>query len=175
MNESNKALNLSISPELLERFCEQLLKRSRSTAKTHDALITLETFIVRFAQAQAGSNEYQVIEDLINSYTEKTRKLLLEEKTIELIAALKVCDSKAIASIHEPLSRNGFYQILQVAVVQLSAEEQLVLTKWAVKWLSDAKSKAEQASGYPDAMDFKKANICIKEYQAMLDVERYCS
>jgi len=174
-NDFNKPLSLSIDPKQLERFCQQLLKRSRNTAKTHDALVTLETFLVRFGQAQVGSKAYQEIEDLINSYTEQTRELLLKEKTDELISALKACDATAIAAIHEPLSRNGFYQILQTAAVsQLEVERQKTKT-WASNWLSDAKYRAEQASGYPDAMDFKKANICIKEYQAMLDVERYFS
>ena len=30
-----------------------------------------------------------------------------------------------------------------------------------------------KASGYSDALDFKKAGISLEEYQAMLDISRY--
>jgi len=46
---------------------------------------------------------------------------------------------------------------------------------WAVLWLKEAKFKAEQASGFLDAMDYISADIDIKAYQLMLDVEGYFS
>ena len=47
------------------------------------------------------------------------------------------------------------------------------IARWASHWSGDARHKAEQASGYPDALDFNTAGIAIEEFQAMLDVSRY--
>jgi len=169
----NQKINLSVDTDALEQFCQKLIKRSRDVAKTHDAMVTLESFIILFGKALHGTPEYQLIEDLIKSYSEQTRQLLLQQRTEELLLALKACDSNAITALHIPLSRDGFYSILQGLVARLSEEELTVITEWASHWSAEAKDRAEQASGFPDAMDFKKAGIRLEEYQAMLDVSRY--
>lgn len=166
-------INLAVDAENLELFCQKLIKRSRDVAKTHDALVTLESFIILFGKAVHGTREYQLIEDLIKSFTEQTRGQLLCLRAEELLVAIKACNVAGITAIHAPLSRDGFYSILQTVVAQLSDRELDVISQWAINWSSDAKQKAEQASGFPDAMDFRKAGICLEEYQAMLDVSRY--
>lgn len=166
-------INLSVDAEDLERFCQKLSKRSRDPAKTHDALITLESFIILFGKASYGTKEYQVIEELIKSITDQSRAQLLAYRATELHTAIKACNVAAITAIHKPLSRDGFYSILQKVVAQLPENELDVISQWAFNWSSTAKHKAEQASGFPDAMDFHKAGICLEEYQAMLDVSRY--
>ncbi len=170
---SSAKIVLSVESDKLDSFCNKLIKRSRNIAKTHDALITLETFITLFGQAAHGTNEYKTIETLIKSYTEHTRQQLMAQETRKLISALKHCAPEELATIHTPLSRNGFYEILQVAVIELTAEEIRHARSWASNWITDAKHKAEQASGYPDAMDFKSADISIEEFQAMSDVSRF--
>lgn len=164
---------LSVDTEHLERFCQKIIKRSRDAARTHDALVTLESFIILFGKAAHGTQEYQAVEGLIRSYTEQTRQGLLTVRASQLLPALKNCDVVAVTAVHTPLSRDGFYSILQTVVAQLDEGELEVITHWASSWSAEAKHKAESASGFPDAMDFNKAGICIEEYQAMLDVSRY--
>ncbi|MDQ1363905.1 MAG: hypothetical protein QG652_1767 [Pseudomonadota bacterium] len=166
-------LRLEIEYQQLDRFCNQLLARSRDVVKTHESLITLETFIKVFCAAQQGSEAYKMIEELITRYTEQTRLQLLQQKTRELSQAIKKQDVAAVAAIHTPLSRNGFYLIAQSVVADLSPAEIQVANEWAQAWTAQAKQKADQLSQYPDAPDFRAAGIALEDYLAMADVSRY--
>ena len=165
-------IKLSISATDLEIFCNKLLKRSRDITKTHDALVTLESFISIFGQASHGTNEYRLIESTLKKITEKSRALLLEKNTQDLIKSLEQCNVISLANIHTPLSRNGFYQILQTAISKLTDDDIRLLMIWSANWVKEARQLAEEASGYPDAMDFKKAGISIEEFHAMSDIDR---
>jgi len=172
MTEST-SLKLNIDSAELAKFCDKLIKRSRDIAKTHDALITLETFLSLFARGAHGTNEYNTIEQLIKSYTEQTRSSLMEQETQKLLIALQQQQITTISQIHTPMSRNGFYLILQTAVALLSTTQRQGAAQWATDWVKQAKQKAEQASGYPEAYNFIKAGISIEEFQAMEDISRY--
>ena len=165
-------IKISISSTDLESFCNKLLKRSRDITKTHDALVTLESFISIFGQASHGTNEYQLIDSTIKKITEKSRNLLLEKNTRDLITSLKQCNVASLTNIHTPLSRNGFYQILQIAISKLTDDDIRLVMIWSENWVKEARQLAEEASGYPDAMDFKKAGISIEEFHAMSDIDR---
>ncbi len=105
-------INLSVDTEHFEWFCQKLIKRSRDVAKTHDALVTLESFIILFGKAVQGTKEYQVVEDLIKSFSEQTRQQLLRDRVRQLLPVIKNCDVAAVTAIHAPLSREGFNSIL---------------------------------------------------------------
>jgi hypothetical protein len=169
----SKAINLKVDEIELEAFCKKIIKRSRDITKTHDALITLETFISLFGKASHGTNEYYAIEETIKSLTEQTRQQVLKENADKLIKALCTADINAVTSVHTPLSRNGFYKILEIAINHLSAQDSKTAANWSVNWVNEAKQKAELASGYPDALDFKTAGISIDQYQAMADVSHF--
>lgn len=170
--KKNTSITLSIDTSRLESFCSKLLERSRDITKTHDSLITLESFISVFGRESLGSKEFQEIESTIKSITDKSRQQLLNEYTRRLISALKNCDAKSLTLIHTPLSRNGFYEILKTAISELSDDEIRLVMVWSENWLKEAKELAEEASGYPDSMDLKKAEISIEEFQAMSDIDR---
>ncbi|MCP4996862.1 MAG: hypothetical protein GY934_24265 [Gammaproteobacteria bacterium] len=167
-----KPINILIGSQELEKFCEKLLERSQDIAKTHDALITLESFISIFGRPSHGTNEYQLIESTIKAITETSRQKLLEKNTRDLITVLRQCNVLALAGVHTPLSRNGFYQILQTAITQLSDDDIRLIMVWSGNWVKEAKQLAEEASGFPDALDFKKAGIRVEEFQAMSDIDR---
>jgi len=168
----SQSINITVNSSELEKFCNKLLQRSRDITKTHDALITLESFISVFGRPSHGTKEYQLVESTIKSITETSRQQLLEKNTRDLINALRQCNVLALASVHTPLSRNGFYQILQIAIAELSDDDIRLLMVWSANWIKEARQLAEEASGYPDAMDFKKAGISIDEFQAMSDIDR---
>ena len=167
------SLKLSIDPDKLITLCEKLIKRSRDICKTHDALNTLQAFITTFSNSSNHPAAYQTIEDILNRFAEQTRQSLLETKTTELVKALHQLDITQLTNIHDHLSRNGFYQILEIAAAQLSSDEIDIARSWCSNWVSDAHQKAEQASGFPEAYDLNKANIDIKEFQAMKDVNHF--
>lgn len=167
-----QSINITVNSLELDKFCQKLLKRSRDITKTHDALITLESFLSVFGRPSHGTKEYEVIESTIKSITESSRQTLLAKYTEDLISALKQCDMNKLAGVHTPLSRNGFYQILQTAIENLSDDEIRLAMVWSANWVKEAKQMAEEASGYPDAMDFKKAEISIEEFHAASDIDR---
>lgn len=169
---NNDFINIKVSADDLQDFCQKILKRSRDISKTHDALITLESFIAVFGRPSHGTNEYQIIESTIKEITETSRQELLKKSTVDLIEALKLCNAKALAMIHTPLSRNGFYQILQTAIEALSDDDIRLVMLWSANWLKEASELAQKASGYPDAMDFRKAEISFEEFQAITDIDR---
>ena len=168
----SQSISIVVNSSELEVFCKALLKRSRDITRTHDALITLESFIAVFGRPSHGTKEYQLIESTIKSITETSRQQLLEKNTRDLINALKQCNVIALAGVHTPLSRNGFYQILQTAIAELADDDIRLVMVWSANWIKQATQLAEEASGYPDAMDFKKAGISIEEFQAMSDIDR---
>jgi len=171
MNNS-KSITLNINSTELEDFCQKLLNHSTDISKTHDALIALESFISVFGRASHGTKEYLLIEQTLNSITESSRQALLEKNTVDLIKILKQCNASALANIHTPLSRNGFYQILQLAIGELSDDDIRLLMIWSANWLKEARQLAQETSDYPDAPDFKKAGISKKEFQAISDIDR---
>ena len=164
---SNTMIQLAIDSDKLNSFCDQLIRRSRDREKTHDSLVTLEAFITRFCQDSQGSSEFQQAIAVIRRHSDKTREQLLSEKAERLITALRSLDKAAITDIYLPLSRNGFQEILQYAEPGLSTLFR------SHEWLSYSKHKAETASEYPDAPDFRKAGISMEEYRAMEDVDRF--
>ncbi|HFD80000.1 MAG TPA: hypothetical protein ENK05_06365 [Gammaproteobacteria bacterium] len=166
------SLKLLVAPEALRDFCERLLRRSRDIGRTHEALVTLETFLAVFGRGQAGSPGYQAIEKLMKSCTERTRRQLLVERSAELVEVLQRRDPAALAAVHAPLSREGFYQAAQAALEQLPEEEIGKVRDWARDWTRQARRDAERASGYPDALDFAAAGLDVEVYQAMLDLDR---
>ncbi|MCK4711221.1 MAG: hypothetical protein KAU21_21600 [Gammaproteobacteria bacterium] len=166
------SINLTILSSELESFCQKLLSRSRDIAKTHDALITLESFISIFGRPAHGTKEYLIIESTIKAVTESSRQQLLDKSTADLLVALRQCNIVALTAVHTSLSRNGFYQILQNVISDLSDDDIRLLMVWSANWVKEAKQLAEEASGFPDALDFKKADISIEEFHAMNDIDR---
>lgn len=83
---------------------------------------------------------------------------------------MRAQDCAAVTQIHEDLSRNGFWQVAQIAAAKLDAAERTRANAWAHAWCADAKTRALAASGYPDALNFQKAGISATEYAAMTDI-----
>lgn len=48
-------VNLPVDIDGLNKFCNKLINRSHDIAKTHDALVTLESFIVLFGKSAHGT------------------------------------------------------------------------------------------------------------------------
>jgi hypothetical protein len=170
---SKQGLNLLVEPELLDDFCKKILSRSRNMSNTHEALTVLEAFISTFSSDSKGSESYKGIHERINSWTNHTRQRLLEQKSLELAQALTEHRCDQLADIYISLSRNGFYQILASAIETIPLEKINELFAWVIHWSDEARLKAEKASGYPDALDFIKANIKIEQYLAMSDIAHF--
>lgn len=164
-----KSLSIEVNSVQLDSFCKKIISRSRNTANVHEALIVLEAFISTFSSDSHGTDNYQNIQQTLQLHSAKTRDKLLLEKTQQLEQGLLTQNITLLAAVYGSLSRNGFYQILSSAAEQIARVQIASIAEWVIAWAGEAKQKAEQASGYPDALDFKKANIDIEQYQAMTD------
>ncbi len=170
MSSENKSLNFHMEAQQLNAFCKKIISRSRNISNIHEALNVLEAFVSAFAADSQGSDSYNEVQSVIKSHSEKTREKLMQEKIQQLRDGLLQKNRTLLASVYNSISRNGFYQNLTQATSAIDADEIPDIAAWVLQWSNDARQKAEQASGYPDALDFKKAGIAIDEYQTMSDI-----
>jgi len=166
-------LSLAIDKDKLDDFCKKIISRSRNTAHVHEALNVLEAFISTFSCDSHATDNYQAIQDCLKYHSAGTRDKLMQEKTHQLQTALELHLIDNLALIYTSLSRNGFYQILTTATDSFETTKVTEIAQWVIQWSEQARKKAEQASGYPDALDFKKANINIEHFQAMTDISYF--
>lgn len=169
---NSQSLSLSINSSDLESFCNKLLADSRNIAKTHDALMTLSSFISAFGRPAQGTDSYLLIESTIKSITEKSHQQLLEKCRADLLLALKQCNIVGLTVVHTSVSRNGFYQIFQTVISELTDDDIRLLMVWSANWVKEAKQLLEAAGGFSDAMAFNKAGISKEQFDAMTDIDR---
>ena len=170
MTIKEESISFQVNSDQLNAFCKKIIARSRNVSNTHEALTVMEAFISTFSRDSKGSESYESLQNVLKSHTDKTRAQLMQEKSKQLEQGLLSQDRILLANVYGSLSRNGFYQNLTTATANIERDKIPQLAHWVINWTNEAKNKAEQASGYPDALDFKKANINIEEYQAMSDI-----
>ncbi len=164
---------VTICEEEVQQFCNQLIHRSRDIVKTHESLVTIEALFSRFSQNADSPEVFKSILHSVREFTNDTRTTLMQQYADKLGDALRKSDKSGIREVYAPLSRNGFNQILQKVVDDLSDEQCLAINYWCLKWLTQARREAEEASGYPDSYDFKKAGVDLELYYAFDDINRY--
>ncbi len=168
--DNDLILSLQINSKQLDSFCKKIISRSRNVTNVHEALVVLEAFISAHSKDSHGSDNYKTIQNTLKIHSDQTRSILMIEKTKQLEQGLLSNNILLLSDIYNSLSRNGFYQILTHAADQIPRSQIPAISEWVISWAASAKRQAEDASGYPDALDFKKANIDIKQYQAMTDI-----
>ena len=82
---------------------------------------------------------------------------------------------RGITRIHQALSRNGFDSLLEQTIAGITLDNLQQISNWISRWCAEMTSRAQKASGYPDALNFKAAGIKFTEYSAMCDIERKLS
>lgn len=174
MNKQNNHISLLLSPETIQAQCLFAIQHARNTSHALAALIALQTFVSATAQpADRESPAHRAIREVIAGQAAILRDRLLTDHAHALSVAMRAQDCAGITRIHDELSRNGFWQVAQIATAKLEAAEQAGATAWVLAWCTDAKARALAASGYPDALNFQKAGISAKEYAAMTDIGNY--
>lgn len=160
--------------EKIAAHCQELDKQSASPGHTLAALTGLQTCLVNMVPSgDHGLPVYREMMAVIEHYATAARTRLLEESAVVLIRALRERNQKEITHIHAALSRNGFMLVAKQAIAQLLAEELVVATAWTKSWCEDATSRAQAASGYPDALNFQGAGIQPEAYSAMKEMVAY--
>jgi hypothetical protein len=170
---ADDTLTLRYTPEQVEHFCRHLATHAPGSEQHLAALTALQTFLA--AGADAGEQArpvYPAVRRVLERHLEQARALLLQHNTQRLLHALQQRDVTAIAALYRPLSRSGFWEMLNHSATALDDTALTALALWARQWVEQARQRGEQASGYPDAIDFHKAGIDVAEFTAMTDVQR---
>ncbi|WP_428603319.1 hypothetical protein [Sedimenticola sp.] len=168
----DEPISLHVSVHQIEQFCSELCQGSANTSRKHAALIALEGFITRHATTDKYTDTYSRIITAIQQYAEQTRLELLNEYADQLEPALLNKEPRELARIHRSVSRNGFDQLLEQVITRFTPEQQNALKQWANDWSDHAEKQARLAGGYPDALNFKAANISLEEYRAITELKR---
>ena len=167
-------IHVRLTPEKIEALCKELDRQSSSAGHALAALTGLQTCLVTMVPSgDHALPAYKEMMALIEQYAAAARARLLEENAVGLIVALRDRSRPEITRIHAALSRNGFMQVAQQALQNMLADEIIEVAAWAKNWCQDAASKAQAASGYPDALNFHAAGIQPKEYAAMKEINAY--
>lgn len=171
---STNAVTLQLTARGVDAYCRELSRRLPTPEKRVSAIDALITFIS--SQADAGEQakaEFLSIRQTLLDHFEQAREALLNEHGQRLRRALQAQNLPHIAALHASLSRDAFWTLLGRTAQQLDNAALDSLRNWASGWLTQAKQRAQQASPYPDAIDFNAAGIDASEYLAMTDLCRY--
>ncbi|MBU1690742.1 MAG: hypothetical protein KJ958_04915 [Gammaproteobacteria bacterium] len=173
MAEHNE-ISLLLAPDTAEIRCLETVKQSRNSSHALAALIALQSFISATVRpADRYTPAYEAVKGVIEKHAIATRAKILAENADNLAKAIRQRNRPEIADIHTALSRNGFWQAAQQAISQFAPDDLATSEKWTKDWCSEARTQAQAASGYPDALDFSKAGIAASEYAAMTELSHY--
>lgn len=173
MNDS-KSIALSLTPEWLDGYCSDLMRRTSAMDKRVTALDALHTFIAVAADAGAqATSGYTAIRATLTRHLDKARAELLQEYAGRLAAALRQHQVTQAGSIFSALSRDGFWQLLGQVEGILDPRLCDEVVAWCRQWLAETQRRAAVHSPYPDAIDFKASGIDLTEYLMMSDISKF--
>ncbi len=173
MAEPNE-ISLVLTPDAADAQCRETVKQARNASHALAALIALQSFIAATAHpSHRHTPAYETVKAVVEKHAAEIRTRLIAESAGTLAETIRQRDPLEIARIHAALSRNGFWQAAQQAMARLQADELAGAAEWAKDWCLNAKSRAQAASGFPDALDFRKAGIPAAEYAAMTEINHY--
>lgn len=169
-----KKLKLLLSPEQTDTHCQVLVTQTRHSGQILAALTALHGFITATAHPdeQTGST-YDEIKRTLEQHIAKARESVMQDNLARLLSALGEQDLCYIQNVHAALSRNGFHQTVLAAIRQLPDAKLHSAAAWVADWHRDAKTRAEAASPYPDALDLRGAGISPARFAAMSELNIY--
>lgn len=162
-----EAFRLALAPAAVEALCAGLWQQFRGPGQILSALVALQSLLALAPPGDRESASYRDIQAAIARHAETARVQLLAECESRLLLALERRDTTEITRVHGALSRNGFWQAAAAARNRENSD-----LAWLAQWCKSARAKAEAASGYPDALDFRAAGIAAEEYAAMQELLR---
>ncbi|MEN6630171.1 MAG: hypothetical protein ABFC42_11030 [Sulfuricella sp.] len=174
MSDKTGEITLLLGPDTIETQCMETIKQARNAGHALAALIALQAFITATIHpSQRLTPAYEAVKAVVEKHMAEIRMRVLADNAEALAGAMRQRNRQEIAHIHAALSRNGFWQAAQQAIGLLNATDFASAAAWAAVWCRDAKELAQAASGFPDALDFKKAEIAATEYAAMTEISNY--
>ena len=174
MSERTGEITLLLDPDNVEAQCLEIIKQARNAGHALAALIALQSFVAATIHpTHRLTPAYEAIKAVVEKHTGEIRMRVLADNAEALAEAIRQRNRQEIAHIHAALSRNGFWQAAQQAIGLLDMDDFSSAARWAEDWCQKAKELAQAASGFPDALDFRKAGIAATEYAAMTEISNY--
>ncbi len=167
-------LTLLLSPEQADTQCQVLITQTRHSGQTLAALTALHSFITATAApSEQTHSTYQKIKHILENHIGAARNQVMEDNLVRLLGALGEQNLGEIQGVHTALSRNGFHQTVLAAIQRLPDTALLAAAAWVAGWHRDARSRAEAASPYPDALNLHGADISPARFAAMTELNHY--
>ena len=171
---STNAITLQLTARGVDAYCRELARQSPTLEKRVAALDALITFIsTQTDTGEQAKAEFVSIKQTLLDHFEQAREALLDERARRLHQALQTRRLADISTLYTSLSRDAFWTLLGRVEQQLDTAAVDALRSWAAAWLIQARQRAQQASPYPDTIDFNAAGINASEYLAITDLCRY--
>jgi hypothetical protein len=171
---STATITLQLTAGGVDAYCRDLARRSATLEKRVAALDALITFISTQTDAgEQAKSEFVSIKQTLLDHFEQAREALLDERAQRLLQALQARHLPTITTLYTSLSRDAFWTLLGRVEAQLDGTSLTALRAWAANWMTQTQQCAQQASPYPDAIDFTSAGIDPSEYLAMTDLCRH--
>lgn len=167
------SITLRLTAAQLDSYCRELRRVSRNPGQALAALVSLQTFLSAMTGPDVQAEEaYARARTVLDEHLSDTQAALLRESARALTPAIIARKRHEIVRLHGALSRSGFRTAVDTALSELSEGQLVAARQWVDEWCRQARSRAEAASGFPEAFDFAKAGIALEEYAAMADLEQ---
>lgn len=157
---------LHISPARLARFCHQLRRRSGDAARALHALSTVQALLGHCIDDPTHPGYAQARRHL-DLQLEELRTELIAQHAAQIGLALHAHDTGALLGSFQSLSRSGFAAAVTQAWESLGRPQRADARNWLAGWTQAARQRAQSASRYPDAPDFRAAGIALDDYLVM--------
>ncbi len=175
MTESGN-IHLRLDAAGIDSYCRGLARHLATPEKRIAALDALKTFLA--AQVSSGERQkpaFSQIELILAHHFDEARAELQQRQAASLVTALRDRALGEITPIYTALSRDAFWQLLEMAERELEIAQRPALAEWSRDWLAQAETRSAEASPYPDSIDFKAAGIAVADYTAMRDICHFFS
>lgn len=167
---SEKKITLTFTENNLADFCRLQIDKSANPGHALASLTSLQAFIGKHVPPHVEASEsYMQARERLDHFLTETRGKLLKVNGDRFLDALNEHLVGEITTLHGELSRSGFQQMIDHTLSTITHTEKSDLHDWAEQWYRNATERAQAASNYPDAPDFKAAGIDYRQYVAMMD------
>lgn len=157
---------LHISPARLTAFCHQLRQRSGDAALALHALTAVQSLLGICVDNPEHPGYVQARRHL-DGHLEELRGTLVAQHAALIGMALRTRDCNALLRTFQALSRSGFAVAAVQAWESLDSPQRAAAFRWLSDWTQDARQRAQAASRYPDAPDFRAAGIALDSFLMM--------
>lgn len=158
--------SLQLSPARLATFCDQHRQRTGDAALALHALTAVQA-LLGLCSVDPNHAGYLQARRNLDAQLEELRTALIAQHAELIGMALRNQATDALLRSFQALSRSGFAAAAILAWECLQQPQRDDARNWLADWTRTAQRRAQSASRYPDAPDFRAAGIALDSYLVM--------